>query len=196
MNADAKVKIEVDTRKAKADLKELHRAKASGRKKVGAVAKRTSSMATRAFAFTGGAAVLGKFNGASSSGNVDIFDEALVPIYAAAQSATDKAVGFSAAGRRTARERTKAAFAYHVGKTGEMAGAREFYKLADASAQDQESGRNLLRQDPRFIGPDIGEVSTAALKGHTKLFLKNLYAVNPLKLLLQGFDYVVTRLAS
>jgi len=196
MNADANIKIDVDTRKAKSDLKELHRAKARGRKKVGAVAKRSSSMATRAFAFTGGAAVLGKFNGASSSGNVDIFDEALVPIYAAAQAATDKAVGFSAAGRRTARERTKAAFAYHVGKTGEMSGARQFHALADASAQDQEAGRNLLRQDPRFIGPDIGEVSAAALKGHAKLFFRNVWAQMPIKLLIQGFDYVVTRLAS
>jgi len=196
MNTDAKIKVGVDTRKAKSDLKELHRAKAQGRKKVGAVAKRSSSMATRAFAFTGGAAVLGKFNGASSSGNVDIFDEALVPIYAAAQAATDKAVGFSAAGRRTARERTKAAFAYHVGKTGEMSGALEFNKIADRSAQDQESGRNLLRQDPRFLGPDLEEASKAALKGHAELFLKNLYAVNPLKLLAQGFDYVATRLTS
>jgi hypothetical protein len=191
MTDNVDIPVDVDTRKAKADLKQLHRAKGRATKRVSSAARRTSRMATRAFAFTGAASVVGKFQNNEPSGKVDILAEALVPYYAKAQNLIDKELGYSARARRSAREQTKAAFAYRVGRTGETSGMRDFYNTVAKIQSDVESGRNLVRQDPRFIGADPMTAGKAALKGNLALFLKNLEASQPFRLLLKGADYVV-----
>lgn len=191
MAETVRIPVDVDTRKAKADLKQLSRDKVRAKKRVTSAARRTSRMAIRAFAFTGVAAAVNKFQNNEPSGNVSIFGEALTPYYAKAQQMADRQLGFSAKARRSAREQTKASFAYTVGKTGELAGMRDFFNTVSRIQRDVESGRNIIRQDPRFIGPDPGTVLKAAVKGNLELLFKNLQSVNAMRLLMQGFDYVV-----
>lgn len=194
--ADVKIPVEVDTRKAKADLKQLNSDKVRAGKRITSAARRTSRMATRAFAFTGAAATIGKFNNNEPSGKADMFGEALSPYYAKWQQETDRALGLSGKARKSAREQTKAAFAYRVGNTGSTVGMREFYNTVSRIQSDVESGRNILRQDPRFLGPDLSTASKAALKGNIGLFFVNLQAAHPVRLLKQGIDYVVEGLSA
>ena len=187
----AKVPVDTDTRQAKADLRELNTNRARARKRASAAVKRTSRMATRAFAFTGAASAVGKFKNNEPTANVDMIAEALTPYYAKASEMMDNQLGYSAKARRSAREQTKAAFAYHVGKTGQTAGMRGFFNTVNQMQSDVESGRHLVRQDPRFIGVDPGSATKAAIKGNLALFLKNLSASNPAQALTQGFDYII-----
>lgn len=189
--SDVRIPVNVDTRKAKADLAQLHADKVKARDRVTAAAQRTSRMAVRAFAFVGAGSAVMNFQSAAPSGNVDVFGEALTPLYALAQQAADRALGQSAKAHRAAREETKAAFAYHVGRVGDAAGMRDFYNVVAKIQADVESGRNTIRRDPRFVGPDFKTVAGASVAGHVKVFLENLQASNPFRALMRGFDYVV-----
>lgn len=189
--SDVRIPVTVDTRKAQADLAQLHHDKAKAKGRVSAAAQRTSRMAVRAFAFVGAGSAVMNFNSAAPAGNVSVFEEALTPLFALAQQTADRALGGSAKAHRTAREETKAAFAYHVGRTGETAGMRDFYNTAAKIRNDVESGRNVLRRDPRFVGPDFKTVAGASVAGHVKVFLENLEASNAMSILMRGFDYVV-----
>lgn len=191
MADNVRIPVDLDTKEARAKLKQLKRDKERARKRITTAARRTSRVASRAFAFTGAAAVIGKFQNNEPSGNVDIVGEAFTPIRAMAQQVVDEGLGFSAKARTSAREQTKAAFAITVGRTGELAGARDFYDTVERIQKDVESGRNLIRQDPRFLGPDLGTVTKAAIKGNLELFVKNLQTARPMRLLMQGFDYIV-----
>lgn len=191
MDETITIPVDVDTRKAKADLAQLHEDKKRAKKRITSAARRTSRMATRAFAFSGAASVVGKFQNDEPSGNVDIYEEALVPFTARVQEFTDKKIGLSGKARRSAREQTKAAFAYQVGRTGDMVGMHDFFNTVNKIQSDVESGRNLIRQDPRFVGPDFETVGAVAARGHVKLFLENLAAAKPMNMLMRGFDYLV-----
>lgn len=191
MTDSVTIPVNVDTRKAAADLAQLHHDKEKSKRRVTAAAQRTSALAVRAFAFVGAGSATMSFHSAAPSGNVNIFEEAWVPLAAAAQQVADQALGKSAKAHRTAREETKAAFAYHVGRTAETAGMRDFYNTVAKIQADVESGRNLIRRDPRFVGPDFTTVAGVSVAGQVKLFLENLQAANPFCTLMNGFDYVV-----
>lgn len=191
MNADVKIPVSADTSKARADLKQLHRDKQRAKKRVASASKRTSRIITRALAFTGTAASFGKFQNDESSGKADMFGEALAPYAAMTQQHVDEKLGVSGRAQRSARERTKAAFRYHVGRTGETAGMTDFFNAVSRIQNDIESGRNLIRQDPRFIGPDLVGVTKAAIVGNLDLFFKNIQALNPTDMISRGFDYMI-----
>jgi len=196
MSDNVRIPVELDTRTAKAKLKQLHKDKGKTRKRITAAARRTSKMAIRGFAFTGAASVIGKFKNNEPGGNVDIMGEAMTPILAATQQFADDELGFSAAARKSAREQTKAAFAYHVGRTGDMAGATDFYNTVRKMQDDAESGRNIIRQDPRFIGTDLATASKAALSGNVSLFFKNIQSNPVIALFTKGVDYFVDGIAA
>lgn len=145
----------------------------------------------RALAFTGAASTFGKFQNDESAGKADMFGEALAPYAAMIQQHIDDGLGVSGRAQRTAREQTKAAFRYHVGRTGETAGMTDFFNSVSRIQNDIESGRNLVRQDPRFIGPDLVGVTKAAIVGNLELFIKNIQALNPVEMISSGFDYMV-----
>lgn len=189
--SDVRIPVTVDTRKAQADLAQLHHDKSKAKGRVSAAAQRTSRMAIRAFAFVGAGSAVMNLNSAAPSGNVNAVEESLTPLVALAQQTADQMLGQSAKAQRTAREETKAAFAYHVGRTGETAGMRDFYNTVAKIQSDVESGRNILRRDPRFVGPDFKTAAGASVAGHVKLFLENLQAANPFRTLQRGFDYIV-----
>ena len=191
MDSTARIPVDIDTRVARAKLKQLYRDTTRTKKRITGAAQRTSRMATRAFAFTGAAAVIGKFQNNTSNGNVDPIQESLTPYYAQAQQMLDDGLGYSAKARKSAREQTKAAFALYVGGTGQKAGMRSFYDTVNSMQQDVESGRNLLRNDPRFVGADPAGATKAAIKGNLNLFLLNLEASSPMLLLKNGFAYIV-----
>lgn len=189
MDSTARIPVDIDTRAARAKLKQLYRDTARAKKRITGAAQRTSRMATRAFAFTGAAAVIGKFQ--NNTSNVDVIQESLTPYYAQAQQMLDDGLGYSAKARKSAREQTKAAFALYVGSTGQKAGMRSFYDTVNSMQQDVESGRNLLRNDARFVGADPVGATKAAIKGNLNLFLLNLEASSPMLLLKNGFAYIV-----
>ena len=190
------IPVDLDTKPARSSLAQLNRDKSKAQRRITSAARKTQRMAVRAFAFTGVSATLAKFQTDAPSGNVDIFEEALVPYYAKLQQETDRAIGFSAKARGSAREQTKAAFSYQVGRTGELVGMQQFYETVNRIQQDVESGRNLVRQDPRFLGPDLATVTQAALVGNFELFLKNLAASSPLILFGKGIGYIVEGLTA
>ena len=191
MKDDVRIPVEVDTNEARTKLKQLGNDKKRAGKRITSAARRTSRMATRAFAFTGAASVIGKFQNNEPSGNVDVFGEALAPTWAAATQLIDRKLGYSATARKSAREKTKAAFAITVGRTGEMAGATDFYNTVSKMQTEAEGGRNILRQDPRFIGPDLATITDAAVKGNIERLLQNAGTLNPLRYLGKGISYFV-----
>ena len=185
------IPVDVDTREARSKLKNLSKDKAKAKKRITSAARRTTRMATRAFAFTGAASVIGKFQTNEPGGNVDIYGEAMAPAIAALQQMADSKLGHSSKALRSAREQTKAAFAYQVGRTGEMAGATDFYNTVSKMQTDVEAGRNIIRQDPRFIGPDLETVTDAALRGNLERFLQNVGTLSPVSWIGKGFQYLV-----
>jgi len=191
MADNVRIPVEVDTREARAKLKQLSKDKSKAKKRITSAARRTTRMATRAFAFTGAASVVGKFQSNDPGGNVDIYGEAMAPAMAAIQQMADSKLGYSAKARRSAREQTKAAFALQVGRTGQMGGATDFFNTVSKMQNDVESGRNILRQDHRFIGPTVGDVTEATVNGKLELFAENIVSSNPMALLSRGFDYIV-----
>ena len=215
MSNNVRIPVEVDTREAQAKLKQLSKDKGKSKKRITSAARRTSRMAMRAFAFTGAASVIGKFQTnepggnvdiygeatASSmgsfqtnapSGNVDLIGEALTPFMAALTQKADDELGYSATARKSAREQTKAAFAHYVGRTGDMAGATNFYNTVSKMQTDVESGRNILRQDPRFIGPDLATATKTVLNGNLERFGTTLGAIGGLgSSLLDGMQYLI-----
>lgn len=190
MNIEEKIKVRVDTRQAKAEVRELHKAKKQGLRRASTVARRGSSLAIRAAGITGAAAAVARFSSSPQASQVDPFEEALVPFWARAQSMIDRKLG-SARARASAREQTKSAFTYDVGQRGTSSNLTDFYRTATKLRADVEKGRNILRQDPRFLGPDLKTVSSAALSGYTKLLLQNLWAVNPQRQIRDAVDYFI-----
>lgn len=190
MNDTARYEVDLDTRKAKADIHQLQRDKEQTGRRISSAARRVSSRALQAAAFTGAAAKFGDLRGQQPGGSVDLLGEAMLPLWAAAQQFTDAQLGYSAAARKTAREQTKAAFAFHVGNTGETAGMRDFYNTVSSIQNDAESGRNILRQDRRFQGIGAREYAEATLTGNLAVFLENLES-SPFRVLMRGFDYIV-----
>lgn len=186
---DARYDVDLDTSRAKSDLRGLQREKQQTGRRVYSASRRVASRAMQAAAFAGVAAKLGSFRPSSASGNVDLGGEALLPTIAAAQQFADSQLGFSAAARKTAREQTKATFAYFVGSTGETAGMREFYNDVSRIQEDVESGRNILRRDPRFVGITPADYATATIQGNVEVFLENLKS-SPFRVLMRGFEYV------
>tara|TARA_R110000744_G_scaffold130994_3_gene238980 strand:+ start:1178 stop:1771 length:594 start_codon:yes stop_codon:yes gene_type:complete len=191
MSDNVRIPVELDTKAAKAKLKQLHKDKLKSKKRITAAARRTSRIAIRAFAFTGAASALGKFKNNEPGGNVDMMGEAAVAHLAKVQQFADDKLGFSAKASKSAREQTKAAFAYHVGKTGEMGGATDFYNTVKKMQNDAESGRNIIRQDPRFIGIDAKTASKAVAGGNMKLFFKNIEHALPFRMLDKGIGYFI-----
>tara|TARA_R100000458_G_scaffold59708_2_gene71307 strand:+ start:1915 stop:2508 length:594 start_codon:yes stop_codon:yes gene_type:complete len=191
MSDKVKIPVDLDTREAKSKLKQLSNEKSKTKKRITATAKRTSQMAIRAFSFTGAASVVGKFQTNDSVGNVDLISESLVPVAALAQQMADDELGFSSRARKTAREQTKTAFAIQVGETGQMAGATDFFNTVSKIQNDVESGRNILRQDQRFIGPTVGDAVESTVDGKLEIFLRNIGSLNAFSLLLEGFDYII-----
>lgn len=190
MNIEEKIKVRVDTRQAKAEVRELHKAKKQGLRRASTVARRGSSLAIRAAGITGAAAAVARFSSSPQASQVDPFEEALVPFWARAQSMIDRKLG-SARARASAREQTKSAFTYDVGQRGTSSNLTDFYRTATKLRADVEKGRNILRQDPRFLGPDLKTVSSAALSGYTKLLLQNLWAVNPQRQIRDAVNYFI-----
>lgn len=188
---EREIPVDIDVRVARSKLKGLLRDTERAKKKTAFSGRRATRGLVRAFAFTGAASTIGRFNNDAPVGAVDPFDEATVAWKAAAQQVVDEQLGYSAAALRSAREQTKAAFAYQVGKTGELAGATEFYNIAKRIQTDVEAGRNLIRSDPRFVGPDLEEVSKAAIAGTVGLFVKNLKNLSSFGVIKDAFDYVV-----
>ena len=192
MSNNVRIPVEVDTREAQAKLKQLNKDKGKSKKRITSAARRTSRMAMRAFAFTGAASSMGSFQTNAPSGNVDLIGEALTPFMAALQQKADDELGYSAKARSSAREQTKAAFAYHVGRTGDMAGATNFYNTVSKMQTDVESGRNILRQDPRFIGPDLATATKTVLNGNLERFGTTLGAIGGIGgSILDGMQYLI-----
>lgn len=187
---EARYEVDLDTRKAKADMADLQRHKEGAGRRVNMAARRASNLLMRAAAFTGAAATFGSLGNSAPGGNVDLIGESFVPYVAAAQALADSELGYSAAARIAAREETKKAFAYYVGSTGQTAGMREFYNDVSRIQEEAEAGRNILRQDPRFSG--IGPIDALDLtaRGGVKVFLENLKS-SPFRVLMRGIDYIV-----
>lgn len=191
MGDNVKVPVDVETRDAKAKMAQLARRKAASKKRIVSAGRKVSRASMRAFAFTGAAATMGKFKNDAPSGNVDMFEEAMSPLYAKRDQLIDRELGYSAKARRAAREEAAATYAYYNGRTGDAGPMMDFYNAVSRVRHDIESGRQLVRQDPRFIGPDLETVAGAAAVGTMELFWKNLEASSPVRGLVNSIDYFV-----
>jgi hypothetical protein len=189
---DVRVPVDVDTSKARSSLRQLREDKRRASKRIAGAARRSQRLALRAFAFAGAGSAVARFTDTAPVGNnVHPVAESLVPLRALWQQTQDLFLGGSVKARKEARAETAAAFNWYVGKTGDVAASADFLDTATRIRQQVESGRNLLRRDPRFIGPDFETASKAALAGNVQLAMKNLKALNPLGIIARGFDYLV-----
>lgn len=175
MDFDAHVKVELDTKKAKSQARDLARSRVRSKKKQTEVANRRSPISGKLSKLVGGVAGFSAVNRMmhGGGGQASPWDAWRRPTEALAQKYLDEAIGYSARARATALGRTfqKAAFASRPGQS--LAPARAFFKT-DLSIQNEvEAGRNILRADPRFAGVDFMDLIKQSLGGYFDLLYKS-----------------------
>lgn len=175
MADEFKISLQAVTGPAKDAFKRLARKKAQTRRSVNkAAAKRRPISQRFAFVagFVGGLSAVSRIT-RTSAGNVDPWAEAMTPIMAVAQEITDKAFGFSAKARRRARGDAAERFGTSAHETKSTVAAQEHYARTVRIFEEEETGRNIIRQDPNFIGPGIGQLLAQVIPGYIRLIGKS-----------------------
>lgn len=176
MDIKVDTRLSLDDKKAKSQLRELERAKAQTQRGRASASTRkpiTGRLGKVAGAVVGFAAV-SRILRANSGENVDAWAEAMSPANAAVQQAIDETVGYSAIARKRARLETRERFASSVGSTGSTAAAQAHFRRAHVLTSEEEEGRNILRADPRFSGPNFSQLISEAVPGYFVLLWKSI----------------------
>lgn len=188
-------KIKTDTRQAKRDLRGLERAKRRAeRRKHGAAVKadrktrtvqgggRFTRFVGRSAGIAAGYSAMSRLTRAGPEG-ADPWGELMTPASAALRQAVDEQTGWSARAKTAAREETKAEWATTIAHSTTIpASLRQFHRTALSLREGEELGRNILRQDPKFRGPSLGELLAKALPGYLELIWKSFgYALESLE---------------
>ena len=165
-----KVELALVTRYAKQAMRRLQSAKA----KVGATEKtkraaKTSRQAKATFGFLGGWGAVNRATRKMRGGaeQADPWTGAMVPMIAATQAAVDSATGFSVKARRQARADTVAMLADNVGAGASIGSAKTVFNIRNNIRQQEEKGRNIVRQT--VTGPTLDDLVESAAKGYFEL---------------------------
>jgi hypothetical protein len=160
------IRVDLLTKHAKRALKRLRDDRNKTRTKAKSkIATATKRHAKQTMGFLGGWGAVNrvarKMRGAD--GQADPWTGAMVPIIATQQRGADELVGFSAKARRTARQDVVEMLADNVGHGASITRAKEVFGIRDRIRQQEEKGRNIIRQT--IQGPTLDEVIVAATKG-------------------------------
>ena len=165
---EAKVRVKLDTRPAKADLRNLTRDAASVAGRVGSNVRGAVGRGLGIVGLGGGVGLgMAALRGSTSAGFGDIIGETLGPI---GESISDFLLGDNPANARaamTARRQAREAFKWEAGSNGGKISdaARSLYGTIRAQEEVKERGRKVFRMDPDMRGPDIGDVVDRIVSG-------------------------------
>lgn len=190
---DATIKVRLDTREAKGDLRGLVR---SGQRAAGSIGGTAAGLARGIGGFglarlgaigaaVGGAFAIGRpLLGSTFSGIGDVTGEALGGIGAQINEFFLGDLDDKARASKRAREETIAAFGIIAGQQGQIPkGAEAFFNQIKALRTQEERGRSLFEQDERFRGPSISDFLERLLDGIGRLLSelgdKIVEAINP-----------------
>ena len=160
---DTDIKLRMGTGEAKQRLRELGRTKKRTEKRRRPISRHFGAVA----------GVLGGLSAASRvtrshGGDVDPWAASMRPFNAAFQQFVDETLGFSSIAKRRAREQTATDLA-EVSTSDKIEQARRNNATILPFLEAEESGRNILRQDPRFAGPTIVDLLKQAIPGYFAL---------------------------
>jgi len=152
MADETKVKMRIDTREAKSQLRGLAREGMRTAGKVSAGLRGTVGKGLGAVGLGGAiGAGLGAVRGATQSGVADVMGEAVGGLGKRIETFFLGSLPEDARATRSAREETIQAFGAIAGQRGELpAGAKQFFDSVKTIRMDEESGRKLFETDSRF----------------------------------------------
>jgi hypothetical protein len=167
---EAKVKVRLDTREAKGDLRGLSREASRTAGRVGAGLRGAVSQGMglgRSIGIGAGIGTgLAAVKGASSSGFGDVIGEAFGGIGASLNEFFLGDVDDKARASKAAREETIQAFGAIAGHTGQIPpGATNFFNQVRSVRMEEERGRSMFEQDDRFRGPGIMSMLERIMEG-------------------------------
>ena len=157
------IKLRMGTGQAKQRLRELGRTKERTKKKRRPISRHFGAIAGA----VGGLSAVSRVT-RSHGGDVDPWSAAMRPFNAAFQQFVDETLGFSSIAKRRAREQTANDLA-NIPTAGKIEQARRNKDAILPFLEAEESGRNILRQDPRFAGPTIPDLIKQAIPGYFRL---------------------------
>lgn len=169
--------VDLDTAEAKSKLRDLDKRKGQTKRRARSqVWGKLRSRVGQTFGTVAGYASISAV-GRMHSGPVDPWSAALLPIQAEVQQKADALLGFSVIARRRARDEAVARLRFNVGTgaKGALAASFEFFGETAKFTEQEEAGRNIVRQVLR--GPELDELIEQATKGYALLLEK-------------AFDYV------
>jgi len=175
MEIKTEVKVDLDTRKAKQQARELSRARVRSKRKQTTVANRRTPISGKLTQLAGGAAAYAGVNRIlhGSGAQPSPWDAWKRPVAAVAQRFIDEHVGYSAKARMTSLDRTEKRLAFATGEHGSLAPARAFFGRDNIMQQQVEDGRQVLRADPRFAGVNLIDLLKQSVNGYIALLGKS-----------------------
>ncbi len=177
MDFDAPIKLELDTKKAKQQTRDLARSRVRSKKRQTEVSNRRSpisgKLSGKLSKLAGGASGYTAVNRILHSGQNSPWDAWQRPLQALAMQKVDEFIGYSARAKMTAMSRTqqKLGFASRPGQS--LQPARDFYERESVIQNEVEAGRNLLRSDPTFSGVDFVALLEKSVSGYFDLLRKS-----------------------
>lgn len=184
---DAKVKVRLDTKEAKGELRGLVReAEASA----GKVAGNVRGAISKGFGFVGAGAALGTglaaVKGATHSGVGDVMGEAFGGVGAQIAEFFLGDLDDKSRAARSAREETIQAFGTVAGASNRVPpGAKKFFDQVHALRLQEEKGRGIFERNERFQGPGVGDMVDRIMAGFGELISRGVQelkdALNPFK---------------
>ena len=176
---EAKVRVKLDTREAKGELRGLTHSARAAAGRVGAGIRRTVGRGLGAVGLGAGiGAGLAAVRGATASGFGDVIGESLGAIGAQLSRAVLGELPSDARAAKSAREDTIAAFGAIAGHTGRIPpGAKNYFDQIKALRFEQEEGRRLFEEDTKFHGPGIEKLMDRIMEGIGKLLTQAVDAL-------------------
>jgi len=187
MGEEVKVRVRLDTRQAKGELRDMTRDAESTAGRVSGGIRRALGRGLRAVGF--GAAIgsgIAAVRGATESGIGDVVGESLGGIGAQLAQFFLGDLDDKARSSRRAREEAIATFGTVAGIRNEISpGMRNWFDATQKRMEKEERGRQLFERDEQFRGPGLDDLVTRIMQGLAGL-LKTavqelLSGLNPIK---------------
>jgi len=185
---EAKVKVRLDTKQAKGDLRDLTRDAAQAAGRVGGTIRGAVGKGLGVVGLGGGiGAGLAAVRGSTSSGFGDVIGESLGGIGAQLAESFLGNLDEDARATKSAREETIQAFGSIAGSTkgGIPPGAQNYFNQIKSLRLQEEKGKELFERDERFRGPGVEDMIDRIMSGLGEMVSK---AVQDLKNKLNPFS--------
>jgi hypothetical protein len=167
MADETKVRVKLDTRQAKTELRGFVRESAAAAGRVAGGVKRAIGRGLGVVGLGAGIGTgLAAVRGATESGFGDVVGEAFGGVGAELAETLFGSLDEEARATRAAREETIQAFGAIAGRAGEIPpGARNFFEQVRSLRVEEERGREMFQRDERFRGPGVGQLVDRIMEG-------------------------------